>query len=116
MTHCVDCKIALTLDERRYYHWRCEKCERVLWGQLTGEPSKSDWRPIGTAPKDARILLLTGRQEVAVGKWLDNSATSHPWSGWSTDLGPSARATHWMPLPLPPSNQITPTVDQGTEA
>jgi hypothetical protein len=62
------------------------------------------WQPIETAPKDGtRILLLTGRTEVAVGRWLDNSHTRMPWAGWTTDLGPSSRATHWMPLPRPPS-------------
>jgi hypothetical protein len=29
-THCADCEVALTLDERRYYGDRCEDCERHL--------------------------------------------------------------------------------------
>lgn len=35
--HCADCKIALTLDERRYYENRCERCERILWGRLVDD-------------------------------------------------------------------------------
>lgn len=36
-THCADCKIALTADERRYYEHRCEKCENILWGRIMGD-------------------------------------------------------------------------------
>ena len=37
MTDCVDCKAPLTREERAYYHWRCEKCERAIWGVLSDD-------------------------------------------------------------------------------
>lgn len=58
------------------------------------------------APRDrSAILLVTNTGRVTVGHWLDNSQTSWPWVGWSTDAGPFAegRITHWRPLPAPPS-------------
>jgi hypothetical protein len=62
-----------------------------------------EWQDISTAPKDGtRVLLLTGRSEVAVGFWGINKSHLYLLSQWLTDLGPSSRATHWMPLPAPP--------------
>lgn len=68
--------------------------------------ARERWMPIETAPKDrTRIILATIGGHVTVGHWLDNSNTSWPWQGWSTDRGPFAidGVTHWMPLPSPPA-------------
>jgi hypothetical protein len=134
MTHCIDCKIALTLDERRYYEHRCEKCERILWGKLMDEPVRSDWRPIETAPKDGtkvdlfyayprgRTIDCMWRQGGVYGDgrwiWLKPTWTSQPglgidWhlaqeSDWEVCSYPNMEPTHWMPTPLPPSNSETP--------
>ena len=73
---------------------------------------RAGWRTMGSAPKDGTRVLLKVRvrqylgdetEAVAVGYWLDNSATKPPWQGWATDMGPTPRAYGWMPLP-PPSD------------
>jgi hypothetical protein len=57
------------------------------------------WQPIETAPKDERILLggfyASGNFDVEVGAWV---FTHRRWPYIGDKF-----ATHWMPLPAPPS-------------
>lgn len=69
------------------------------------------WRPIETAPKDKRVLLLTEHKAQYVGQWVKN-----PFDGQEAFLicshepkNPNGNnqiivlnATHWMPLPPAP--------------
>lgn len=62
------------------------------------------WKPISTAPKDGRPILILDMTdpadlEYAVVYWVEDST----YPGWTQDGGDRYRATHWMPLPDPPS-------------
>ena len=78
----------------------------------------SDWKPIETAPKDGRFMLLhvpDGLESgvVTVGSyWKADGRTENgrfalgSWSGWlgmDADVQSSwCEPTHWQPLPAPP--------------
>lgn len=66
-----------------------------------------DWQPIETAPKDGTPMLLTYWNDqtqdtlpVTSGFW---SRLSDRW--WSEISQKGCKPTHWMPLPLPPSQR-----------
>ena len=60
------------------------------------------WQPISTAPKDGtHILIFDEFGECSVAWWQVDSDGSI--FGWTTDGGDRVTATHWMPLPEPPS-------------
>ena len=70
------------------------------------------WQPIETAPKDGSWLLLYGDPysndwAVFVGRFEK--------SGWQQPDGFDLEPTHWMPLPLPPSDAHNARLD-GTQA
>jgi len=77
-----------------------------------GQASKSEWRPIESAPKDVFLLLsgpsgytttptvfTTGRmcRDYHEGRWIDHAGDD------LTDWG--FEPTHWMPLPAVPSQE-----------
>ena len=80
-----------------------------------------DWRDIGTAPKDGDPFVALVHRKPFLIQWVDTGdfetwgATEEDdylWpSGWdeglcwdeNSDCEPSARPTHWMPLPPPPA-------------
>jgi len=64
------------------------------------------WRPIETAPRDGRHILLYERENDSVCegryvtdacRWFERNA--HPTDAWDGEI---YRPTHWMPLPSPP--------------
>lgn len=69
------------------------------------------WRPIKTAPKDGRLILLyrprATTHTIVVGRWAVYAGTGSLQPCWrflgmppySVDEG----ITHWQPLPAPPS-------------
>lgn len=62
-----------------------------------------EWQPIETAPKYKDILLIGSGGTQVVGYWDDDD-------GWVCDYRGKGNfnyvdATHWMPLPNPPSAQ-----------
>jgi hypothetical protein len=88
--------------------------------QQEGAAPKGEWRPIATAPKDGRGLLLGhfnshGKWRTLRGQWCSADAIAETWEedapeGWyetsveSDDL-PNCwwtEPTHWMPLPTAP--------------
>lgn len=75
-------------------------------GKAEAQPAIPDrWRPIETAPKDGRDVLLAWGGRTRYAKWIDNNATTAPWSGWSVpslECRPNVPPTGWMPLPQPP--------------
>ena len=64
-----------------------------------------DWQPIETAPRDGKRILVIdadGLVDVAqwgIGAWFQPEGI---WTGGGGDYGIYS-ATHWMPLPDPPS-------------
>lgn len=76
--------------------------------------AQTTWRPVETAPKDGRVLLLYGvqlkRRIFGSGYWFQGVPGDG--EGWiaqafhtqpSDDMRGSFTPTHWMPLPSPPS-------------
>jgi hypothetical protein len=60
--------------------------------------SGDGWRPIATAPRDGRRVLgwCAG--------WPGPTPIHFEWGDWAFDnTMPADTATHWMPLPTPPS-------------
>lgn len=59
-----------------------------------------EWKPIETAPKDGRRILLLWDIPLT-GRWLDNTETKYPWAGWKPEgmHAVHGHPTHWMPLP-----------------
>jgi hypothetical protein len=53
------------------------------------------WQPIETAPKDGTSVLLFDRDY--------GIATAAYFNGWQDSYSNFEDATHWMPLPEPPS-------------
>ena len=72
-----------------------------------------EWQPIETAPKDGTSVLVFNGLDVSVGYWFiwEHFFTGDRLSGfvknWNNEFGcPDSfvgDATHWMPLPPPPS-------------
>lgn len=68
-----------------------------------------EWKPIETAPKDGRPIILGGPGVSGEGFWMgDPDRNYRELTGWfySDDDVLTARPTnptHWMPLPEPPN-------------
>jgi len=69
-----------------------------------------EWKPIDTAPKDRRILLLIPMVDdplVVCGQWNRDSYKNKPRPHWENDQSylrgalwtRAAQPTHWMELP-----------------
>lgn len=87
--------------------------------------SDSEWRPIASAPRDGTEILLwvplkrsSGGCRV-VGKWatdFEGELCGRPyWEGWQDPMAADkicdeTEASHWLPLPAPP----TPAAASGT--
>jgi hypothetical protein len=71
----------------------------------------SEWRDIETAPKDGSRILVWGEGEMLAVIWsyywpsmTAKRGTEEPgWVTFTGDIGPLIIASHWMPLPTPPS-------------
>jgi hypothetical protein len=60
---------------------------------------KKDWKPIHTAPKDGRKLLLAAGDEVFIGFYMEDD----PENGyWCDENGYEEAPEWWMPLPEAP--------------
>ena len=62
------------------------------------------WQPISTAPRDGTAILtfqasMCGNK-VKVAIWREDTVPK----GWSAS---EDSPTHWMPLPVPPDQQLT---------
>lgn len=60
------------------------------------------WQPIGTAPKDGTLVLVTDADIMEVAKnygdgWMSGDGLDFGYGAWDDKL------THWMPRPEPPS-------------
>lgn len=76
------------------------------------------WQPIETAPRDGSEVILSDGHSVGAGFWHDGSGCFRAGEGtfWEMDRGSlstarNAGATHWMPLPEPPS--VLPLAEGG---
>lgn len=67
------------------------------------------WKPIGTAPKDGRDLLLYSpdacEPKVMIGGWVEFEDGIAEWSDAWTGTNIYAEPSHWRPLPEPPVSQ-----------
>jgi len=72
---------------------------------VSGEAQGSPWLPIETAPKDKQLLFAKAGAEnqFAVGM-IDSERPDMIWLG--VDEVTLDAATHWMPLPAPPSGDV----------
>ena len=69
------------------------------------------WQPIETAPKDGRPVIVRldegeiivarfSRDKIGTGWWDEHANSCQSWA--------DANATHWMPLPDPPTPPTSP--------
>lgn len=69
----------------------------------------SEWQPIATAPKDVAVLVWDGyRNGAGVAEWVDGYGCWCWAQAAASDEYPAngpIKATHWMPLPSPPSDR-----------
>ena len=86
------------------HHDRClAECVPADLRASTPSPEGQTWQPIETAPKDTAVLLWLGwRLEIGhfntgLGRWAAN------WDHRALEVP----ATHWMPLPSPPTPEGT---------
>lgn len=95
--------------------WTWEKFHEAerLRGMRKSKPvrTKSEWRPIGSAPKDGRLVILKiehrGTEQVFLGYWgarhgvPDGWCIGCPWSSRKTLAGIEEQTpvTHWAPIP-----------------
>lgn len=81
----------------------------ALSAELAAARGALKWRPIETAPEteeDKPILVWDGASPcIAWGYW--GADGKRKWYGEELRV----MATHWLPLPAPPSAQDTPTLD-----
>ena len=86
---------------------RCLDTLSIWNARLAASPSVGGWGDISTAPKDGTLVDLwtSYGERVAGAKW-----TNGVWREWALDGFDSmgwvrleGTATHWMPLPPPPS-------------
>jgi hypothetical protein len=67
----------------------------------------NEWQPIETAPKDGRrVLVLNHGEDVRIAKFGTFKFEKSEGTGWMDCENPEwflANATHWMPIPDPPS-------------
>ncbi len=61
-----------------------------------------EWMPIETAPRDGRRILIIG------GIWTEPEVALADGGWWARRKQEGAKhlATHWMPLPPPPSTEV----------
>lgn len=64
----------------------------------------SEWRPIETAPKDGRTILLAMPvgDGLGVGYWMEEANEWVPAAPIIVLTVFMTQPTHWMPLPEPP--------------
>lgn len=63
-----------------------------------------EWKPIATAPRDGRDVLVFGDGSYAVACWNGQEWRDMGDIGWAGMDGHNGnQPTHWMPLPEPPS-------------
>ena len=69
------------------------------------------WQPIETAPKDGTHILVIIEDAVVEAWWDENEGYRSEWStpslsshGCGCCSGNNDEPTHWMPLPVRPSN------------
>lgn len=100
---CGSTRVFSDFDRDAGKWYECENCERQ-WGepQPAAPPSEpSGWRPIESAPKDGRSILIgwAGADMVFVSRWFKNAER---WAMPSTSVALNP-PTHWQPLPAAPS-------------
>lgn len=68
------------------------------------EPDANGWRPIETAPKDGRnVLLVIPNSGIPfVGYWNRRLGWRVTWDGTLIDGNLYEAPTHWQGIPLPP--------------
>lgn len=83
----------------------------------------SEWQPIETAPKDGSSILVFCKYGVRIAYWnigpcIWERKSVPCWTVFEPDdyfyaehLLEEAEPTHWMPLPLPPTQQLMETAD-----
>lgn len=91
-----------------YLNWDTEDPDFDRLFALARRGAEMQWRPIETAPKDGRWLMVSAeRWEPETACWSE-SVWLTGWycgGGRSDSYGPSFEPTHWMPLPTPPSGE-----------
>lgn len=80
---------------------------RIVADNAIAEVKKNQWQPIETAPKDGtEIVVGYGLQSGFPKKIVSFNKLHNFWSHYGeANIGLQNNATHWMPLPNPPTMQ-----------
>lgn len=74
------------------------------------------WRPIETAPRDGRQVLIFVNGLVRQARFSTHRRAKTNWIVcWDGHYSASSNPTHWMPLPEAPNAQVQPPAAPGTE-
>jgi len=107
----VAVRLLISNGDHQESYWECEKAIKQtedLQAALVPCPAVASpaWRPMETAPKDGRHVLLIARGGYPdVGRWFDCGVNEVGfWAVHAIRWEP----THWMPLPAPPLPAVRP--------
>jgi hypothetical protein len=68
--------------------------------------NNNEWQPIETAPKNEEFWVygkIDGKPKMSVG-WISQENKKTIWVNDDYGVAEEITATHWMPLPKPPTN------------
>ena len=102
-THCIDLEGGIRDEEILAAAGEITRLRSLL-------KEAGEWRDISTAPKDGTEIIIAGDDWSSCASWGE---TKYHGSGWldacdiahkdSYTARPLSGVTHWLPLPLPPS-------------
>lgn len=77
-------------------HWPRTSTLDALLCEAAAFVVAHSWQPIETAPRDGREVILA-RNKPYTGRWDERDY------GWKDSRSHYRDPTHWMPMPMPPS-------------
>ncbi len=86
---------------------RTEEARIVCTGCFTAAQGIPPWRPIETAPKDGRYIIIYGGYSggtVTMARWQEMQRKNSRWQSSSGHPVPR-EPTHWMSLPQAPEDE-----------
>ena len=95
-------------------HREAKNLERELNAANKRIAELAEWRPIESAPMDTRVLLgwfetwpnLVWRMTADIAGHANDMPAPRPFEGTRSNGWRHGQATHWIPLPQPPTEEL----------